>query len=526
MHKPVVLVVMDGVGIGDHGPGDGVYQARTPNLDRLMKTCPTTTLKAHGTAVGMPSDEDMGNSEVGHNALGCGQIYAQGARRVEESIQSGLIFRSETWQALIARCGQPGRTLHFLGLLSDGNVHSNIAHLLALLDRAWQDGVKQVRCHVLLDGRDVPATSALDYVDRLEDCLSAIRAQGGDYQIASGGGRMQITMDRYEADWPMVERGWQTHVLGQGRQFASAREAITTLRQEQPEVIDQDLPPFVIAREGQPVGPVENGDGVVLYNFRGDRALEISHAFDDEQFDHFDRGGVTDVLYAGMLQYDGDLKLPKRYLVQPPDIQNTLSELLAAHGLTSYALSETQKYGHVTYFWNGNRSSRVDEALETWQELPSDTIPFDQAPDMKAREITQALVAAMESGKYQFLRCNYPNGDMVGHTGVFPAVLQAMETVDSCIGQVCQAARDLGYTLLITADHGNADQMLDTDKKGNVSVRTAHSLNPVPFILVDPDLPEARLRSGGLANVAATIAQLLELPVPQSWEPSLLEQER
>ena len=523
MTKPVVLVVMDGVGRGDRGPGDAVYQAKTPNLDRLLADCPHTWLQAHGTAVGLPSDDDMGNSEVGHNALGCGQIYAQGARLVEESIADGTLFRSQVWNALTERCAQPGHTLHFLGLLSDGNVHSNISHLLALLRQALTDGVTRVRVHVLLDGRDVPATSALDYIAQLEAVLAELCARGGDYRIASGGGRMQITMDRYEADWPMVARGWQTHVLGQGRQFASATQAVTVLRQENPGVIDQDLPPFVIAENGAPVGRVESGDALVLFNFRGDRALEISHAFDDADFDKFHRGGVTDVLYAGMLQYDGDLKLPRNYLVQPPQIENTLSQLLAAHGVPAYALSETQKFGHVTYFWNGNRSARADEALEVWEEIPSDVIPFDQAPDMKAEEITRRLIAAMESGQYRFLRCNYPNGDMVGHTGVFDAVVQAMETLDRCLGQVEAAAERLGYTLLITADHGNADKMLEADKKGNLQVRTAHSLNPVPFILADPARKDAVLRQEGmgLANVAATVAELLGLPVPEVWEPSL-----
>ncbi len=523
MHQPVVLVIMDGVGIGDHGPGDAVFHAHTPNLDRLWRTCPHTQLKAHGTAVGLPSDDDIGNSEVGHNALGCGQIYAQGAKLVEQSIRTGEIFRSRAWTDLAAQCRRPGRTLHFLGLLSDGNVHSNMAHLLALLRRARQEDLRRVRCHILLDGRDVPAHSATDYLQSLEACLQELRDGLHDYRIASGGGRMQITMDRYEADWSMVERGWQTHVLGQGRQFADAAQAISVYRAEHPGIIDQDLPPFVIADESGPVGKIQNGDGVILFNFRGDRALEISRAFDDPDFDRFDRGGVDRVLYAGMLQYDGDLQLPKNYLVRPPQIHNTLSQLLCEHGVPSYALSETQKYGHVTYFWNGNRSARFDETLETWQEIASDIVPFDQAPDMKAREITSMLLSAMERGSYSFLRCNFPNGDMVGHTGVFSAVVRAMETIDDCIGQIAQAAERLGYTLLITADHGNADQMLDTDRQGRATIRTAHSKNPVPLILCNASGPCMSLSpGGGLANIAATAAQLLELPVPSCWEPSLL----
>ena len=521
MKKPVVLVIMDGVGKGDGGSGDAVAQAKTPTLDHLLATCPHNWLKAHGTAVGLPSDDDMGNSEVGHNALGCGQIYSQGAKLVNESIENGTLFASATWKDLVANCADDAHAMHFLGLLSDGNVHSNISHLFALLRHAKAEGVKRAYCHILLDGRDVPATSALDYVAQLEDVLAELRTDGCDYRIASGGGRMKITMDRYEANWPMVAEGWKTHVQGIGRQFASAKEAIETYRAETG-CIDQDLPAFVIAEDGKPVAKIANGDSVVLYNFRGDRAQEISLAFDRKDFDKFDRGDYTGVKFAGMLEYDGDLHIPEHYLVEPPVIKNTLTELLCAHGIREYAISETQKYGHVTYFWNGNRSGKVDENLETYEEIPSDVIPFEQAPAMKSREITDHLIAAMESGKYDFLRCNYPNGDMVGHTGVMSAVITAMECVDESVRRVTEAADRLGYTVLITADHGNADQMTET-KKGKTSIRTAHSLNPVPFIVYDPGVAHT-LKEGkfGLANVAPTIATLLELPKPDCWEESML----
>ena len=332
---------------------------------------------------------------------------------------------------------------------------------------------------------------------------------------------MKITMDRYEANWPMVEAGWRTHVQGIGRQFASAEEAIETYRAETG-CIDQDLPAFVIAENGEPVAKIANGDSVILFNFRGDRAQEISLAFDRKDFDKFDRGDYTGVKFAGMLEYDGDLKIPTHYLVQPPVIQNTLTELLCAHGLREYALSETQKYGHVTYFWNGNRSGKVDEKLETYEEIPSDVIPFEQAPAMKSREITDHMIAAMESKKYDFLRCNFPNGDMVGHTGVMSAVITAMECVDESVGRILEAADRLGYLVLITADHGNADQMTET-KKGKTSIRTAHSLNPVPFILYDPKETHV-LKEGkfGLANVAPTVATLLGLEKPACWEESMV----
>ncbi len=520
MEKPIVLVIMDGVGKGDGGSGDAVAVAKTPTLDNLLATCPHTWLKAHGTAVGLPTDDDMGNSEVGHNALGCGQIYSQGAKLVEESIESGAMFQSETWKGLIANA-KNGHALHFLGLLSDGNVHSNISHLIAMLKEARAEGVMKAYCHILLDGRDVPATSALEYVARLEDVLASLRTDGADYAIASGGGRMKITMDRYEANWPMVEEGWHTHVQGQGRMFPSAKEAIETYRAETG-CIDQDLPAFVVERNGQPVAKIANGDSVILFNFRGDRAQEISLAFDRKDFDKFDRGDYTGVLYAGMLQYDGDLKIPTRYLVQPPVIKNTLTERLCQAGIHEYALSETQKFGHVTYFWNGNRSGKVDPNLEVYEEIPSDVIPFDQAPAMKSKEITEKMVENMASHKFQFLRCNYPNGDMVGHTGVMSAVVTAMECVDAGLKAILEAADKYGYTVLITADHGNADQMTET-KKGKTTVRTAHSLNPVPFIIYDKD-HDWKIKDGkfGLANVAPTVVTMMGLSVPECWEQSMV----
>ncbi len=520
MEKPIVLVIMDGVGKGDGGSGDAVAQAKTPTLDRLLATCPHTYLKAHGTAVGLPSDEDMGNSEVGHNALGCGQVYSQGAKLVGESIENGVLFASDTWKAL-ADNAKAGKSMHFIGLLSDGNVHSNIHHLIALLRQAKAEGVKKAYCHILLDGRDVPATSAPEYVQMLEDVLKELSKDGCDYAIASGGGRMQLTMDRYEANWGMVELGWRTHVQGLGRQFATALEAIETYRAETG-CIDQDLPAFVVARNGEPVAKIENGDSVVLFNFRGDRAQEISLAFDRKDFDKFDRPGYTGVKFAGMLQYDGDLNIPENYLVQPPVITNTLTEVLCEAGITQYALSETQKYGHVTYFWNGNRSGKVSPELEVYEEVPSDVIPFEQAPAMKSKEITEKMVAAMASGKFRFLRCNYPNGDMVGHTGVMDAVVYAMECVDSGLKAILEAADRYGYRVLITADHGNADQMTET-KKGKTAPRTAHSLNPVPFIIYDPDKTYV-VKDGayGLANVAPTVVKMLGLEAPGCWEESLI----
>ena len=522
MAKPVLLVVMDGVGFSKTGLGDAVSEANTPTLDWLLANCPHTRLKAHGDAVGLPSDEDMGNSEVGHNALGCGQIYSQGAKLVNESIESGKMYESAAWKELVNNCVAKNSTMHFIGLLSDGNVHSNISHLFSMLRRAKADGVKKARVHVLLDGRDVPATSAPIYIEQLEKVLAELNDDNFNGKIASGGGRMKITMDRYQADWAMVERGWNTHVKGEGRQFASALEAVETLRNETG-AIDQDLPAFVIAENGEPVGKIVDGDSVILFNFRGDRAIELSMAFDNDDFTYFERGGKPNVCYAGMLEYDGDMKLPKRFLVNPPEIHDTLSEVLVAAGLNQYAVSETQKYGHVTYFWNGNRSGKFSEELETFKEIPSDNVSFDQRPWMKSADIVDDLIEAIKSKKYDFLRCNFPNGDMVGHTGSMPATIVGVESVDLGLARLMKVCDEYGVTLLVTADHGNADEMLEKNKKGEIQVRTAHSLNPVPFIIYDKDV-EYTIKDGkyGLANVAPTVVKMFGLKAPDCWQESMI----
>lgn len=519
MKRPVIFVVMDGVGISENAYGNAVLNSYTPTLD-LLKKGPYTQLKAHGTAVGLPSDEDMGNSEVGHNAIGCGQIYSQGAKLVNESITDGSIYQSEAWQEVSSNAKKS--TLHLLGLLSDGNVHSNISHVIAMIKQAKSEGIKKVRLHILLDGRDVPATSALDYVDQVEALFAELNDGSFNGQIASGGGRMVITMDRYEADWAMVERGWATHVMGEGRQFASAKEAIETYRSEL-NIDDQNLPAFVIADNGEAVGKIVDGDSVVFFNFRGDRAIEISRAFTEENLSTISRTYFPKVVFAGMLQYDGDLQIPSRFLVNPPKIKNTLTERLVAENINEYAISETQKYGHVTYFWNGNKTGKFDERLETYLEIKSDLVPFDQRPWMKAAEVTDELVKAIESNKYQFLRCNYPNGDMVGHTGNYLAATIAVETVDLQLKRVLDAASKVNGIVVITADHGNADEMYEKSKDPNATPKpkTSHTLNPVPFYVVGKDV---QLKQGayGLANIAATLTDLLEVEKDPSWEESLI----
>ena len=533
---PLLTIVMDGVGIAPDNGANAVAAAHTPTLDMLMKNYPTVAIKAHGTAVGLPSDDDMGNSEVGHNALGSGQVFAQGAKLVSQSIESGKIFTSDTWQTLVGGVKANGSTLHFLGLFSDGNVHSHIDHLTALINRAKEEGVSKVRVHILLDGRDVGETSALDYVLPFEEYLNSLRSADFDIAIASGGGRMQITMDRYEANWAMVEAGWKTHVLGEGRQFASAEEAINAYRAEY-KVIDQDLPPFVVAKDGAPVGTIEDGDSVIFFNFRGDRSIEISKAFESgADFDKFDRKRVPAVLYAGMLEYDGDLHIPSRYLVSPPEITNTMTEYLVSAGVKSLAISETQKYGHVTYFWNGNKSGKFSEELETYIEIPSDVVPFEERPWMKCAEITDELIKCLRSGEYKYLRVNFPNGDMVGHTGSFLATECSMEALDLQLARILKVVDELHGVALITADHGNADEMYELDKKtgapkankdGSFKAKTSHTLNPVPFIVYDNfyndkyDLKQGRA-DFGLSNVAATTVNLLGYDAPEMWDETMI----
>ena len=532
---PVLTIVMDGVGIAPDTVANAVSQAYTPTLDMIMAKYPCVKLKAHGTAVGLPTDDDMGNSEVGHNALGSGQVFAQGAKLVSESIANGKMFASNTWQNIVANVKDNDSTLHFIGLFSDGNVHSHIDHLKAMIDRAKVENVKRVRLHILIDGRDVGETSALDYIVPFEEYLDSLRTPDFDIMIASGGGRMVITMDRYEANWQMVELGWKTHVLGEGRQFCCAKKAVETYREEY-KVIDQDLPPFVIAKDGEPVGTINDGDSVIFYNFRGDRAIEISKAFDDKEFTKFDRVRYPNVVYAGMLEYDGDLHIPSNYLVNPPEITNTMGEYLADSGISQLAISETQKYGHVTYFWNGNKSGKFSDELETYIEIPSDVVPFEQRPWMKCAEITDKLIESLESGKFTTLRVNFPNGDMVGHTGNILATRCSMEALDLQLKRILDVVDRLKGVALITADHGNADEMYELDKKGtpkqnkdgSYKAKTSHTLNPVPFIIYDnyySDKYTVKVDNGefGLSNVAATCVNFLGYEAPSMWDASIIE---
>ncbi len=531
---PVVLVVLDGVGLGPADEGNAWHLARTPLLDALLDAPLYGPLRASGRAVGLPSEDDLGNSEVGHNALGAGRIFDQGAKLVSKAIDSGAMFEGETWRWLTSL--PASNTLHFIGLWSDGNVHAHIAHAYAMIERARRDGVQHVRLHLLLDGRDVGATSALDYLAPLEARIAQWQAAGFDVRVASGGGRMFITMDRYEADWRIVERGWATHVRGEGRRFLSASEAVAAFRAESPGVTDQNLPAFVIEDGmGQPIGRIVDGDAVVFFNFRGDRAIEITRAFEaaPDAFPPFERHVVPAVRYAGMMQYDGDLQLPKRYLVTPPAFERTVGEYLAGSGVRQLAISETQKFGHVTYFFNGNNSEPFSHDLESYVEIPSDRVDFWERPWMKAAEITDRCLAEIDRFQPRFVRLNYPNGDMVGHTGRLESAIIALEAVDLSLGRLLAGIRARNGIAVVLADHGNCEEMIERDKKtgaliterGVYKARTSHTTNPVPCAIIGygtEALQWVGTAESGLANVAATCLTLLGFAPPNDYLPSLV----
>jgi len=519
--RSVVLCILDGVGWGQRDDGDAVYTAKTPTFDQIQKTHPWVLLKAHGTSVGMPSDGDMGNSEVGHNAMGAGRIFAQGAKLVQQSFDTGAIWRSNVWNEIKSRS-----CLHLIGLFSDGNVHSHINHLCALIQKAHHDGIADLWVHLLTDGRDVDPRSALHYLDQLETVLEEC---GATYRIATGGGRMWITMDRYEADWEMVKRGYDCHVLAKGPRFPSAREAINHFYTEDPNVDDQWLPSFVInGYEG-----MKDDDAVVFFNFRGDRAIEISRALEEKDFSEFSRPHHPNIYFAGMMEYDGDLHVPHNYLVDPPQIDDTVGERMSSAGKHVLSISETQKFGHVTYFFNGNKSEAL--AYEEQIEIPSFNVPFDQLPEMSAHAVTDRVCEAIREQNYDLIRLNLANGDMVGHSGDFDATVQAIEILDQCILKIYQETLNTNSILLLTADHGNADEMYQFNaKKGIYKTKdgkripsTSHSKNPVPFVLIDPKKQwalksETASIAGGIAQIGGTLLELTQLPVPSHYLPSLV----
>lgn len=536
--KTVAVVVLDGWGEANPNQFNCIHVADTPTMDSLKKGAPERwrLVKAHGTAVGLPSDDDMGNSEVGHNALGAGRIYAQGAKLVDIALETGKIYEGEGFK-YIKESFENG-TLHLIGLLSDGGVHSRLDQLQLLLKGASEHGAKRIRVHILTDGRDVLDGSSVSFVETLENDLAKLREKGVDARIASGGGRMYVTMDRYENDWDVVKRGWDAQVLGEApHKFKSAIEAVKKLR-EAPGANDQFLPPFVVIDDnGKAVGPIVDGDAVVTFNFRADRMVMLAKALEYENFDKFDRVRYPKIRYAGMLQYDGELKLPSHYLVSPPEIDRTSGEYLVHNGIRTFACSETVKFGHVTFFWNGNRSGCFNPEMEEYVEIPSDIgISFNAKPKMKALEIAEKARDAILSRKFDQVRVNLPNGDMVGHTGDIQATIVACKAADEAVKMILDAIEQVGGIYVVTADHGNAEDMVKRNKKGEplldkdgkVQILTSHTLQPVPIAIGGPGLaPGVRFRQdlpvAGLANVAATVMNLHGFEAPSDYEPTLID---
>ena len=552
---PVALIVLDGVGVAPDKEWNAVTKARTPFLDDLFAGkgpdgCPglCTELEASGKSVGLPSNGDMGNSEVGHNALGAGRVFDQGAKLVNNAFSTGSFKQSKVWSWLLEKCvGENANTLHLMGLYSDGNVHAHVNHVYQLLDAAIDAGVKRIRLHVLADGRDVSEKSVLDYLGPLEKRLDTIRSSGTDARIASGGGRMVTTMDRYEADWEIVNRGWRAHVLGDKdsiESFGSATEAIEKFYADG--FLDQHLPPFVLVDgEKKPIGPILDGDSVLFWNFRGDRALEISQAFEapEGEFDKFDRKRVPDVRYAGMMQYDGDAGIPTNFLVAPPTISRTVPEYCVKNGVTRYSVSETQKFGHVTYFYNGNRTAKFDEDLEKYTCIKSYTEREHTRPWMRAAEITDEALKELDEFKPDLMVINYPNGDMVGHTGNFQAARIAMECMDLCVARLVPEIVKRGGVVILTADHGNADIMAELDKKTGLPKKgdrpegwkplVSHTKSRVPCAIIGKGMDDYEIDTSatwggdseyaGIANLGATTLNLLGFESPHDYVPSILK---
>lgn len=534
--RPVLLIVMDGWGIGAGGPGDAVSRAETPVFDRLWENYAHTQLLTHGPYVGLPSGNDMGGSEVGHLTMGAGQILEQGPTRINNAIADGSFFQSEAVQQVM-KVAQTDHTLHLIGLLSDGNIHSHLSHFRALINHAFEQGVKRLRVHALLDGRDVGIQSAQHYVCELEEAFSDINKHNGfDYCFASGGGRERIIMDR-DQHWSKVAEGWDLMVHGKGEhRFPSMLAAIDFFRTAQAGLVDQDMPGFVIVDdENQPVGVINDGDAVVMVNFRGDRAIEITEAFELDDFDGFDRGVRPDIFYAGMMVYDEDRNLPSLQMMGPTRVDNPFGKRLVELGIKQFRLTETQKYAHVTFFFNGGYRLPLNPAMEDYILIPSDKgVSFADAPEMKAPDIAARAVELIESGEYGFGLINFANADMVGHCGEMEAAIAAVEAVDTAVGHIVEALEKAGGCALITADHGNAEEMTVVTQAGGLEPSTKHSTNPVPCILFDPAFDGSyRLRQAvdtadvqmtpGLSHLAATLFEVMGEAIPEGCNPSLIE---
>jgi len=499
--KPLMLIILDGWGIRKETEGNAVARANAPYFKDLLDKYPHTQLGASGEDVGLP-DGQMGNSEVGHLNIGAGRIVYQEFTRISKAIREGDFFRNEALLAAIDNVKSRGSSLHLIGLLSDGGVHSHITHLYALLDLARRHGLGKVYVHALLDGRDVPPANAREYIDALENKFREL----GVGAIATVMGRY-YAMDR-DRRWDRVEKAYNAMVFGEGLKATLASGAVAK-SYEKGETDEFVLPTVIIKETGEPVATIRDGDSVIFYNFRPDRAREITRAFVDDDFSGFKRKeGFPQVHYVCMTQYDKTIDAPVAF--KPQVLVNTLGEYLSRQGIKQLRIAETEKYAHVTFFFNGG--VEPPNPGEERILIPSPKVAtYDLKPEMSAYEVTEAVLKEIDSDKFEVIVLNFANPDMVGHTGVMEAAVKAVEAIDDCLSRIIERVKKKNGIVLVTADHGNVEQMTDPETG---QPHTAHTLNPVPFIYVNDRDKDARLQPGRLEDIAPTILELLGMEIP------------
>jgi 2,3-bisphosphoglycerate-independent phosphoglycerate mutase len=493
--RPLLLMILDGYGMRENAEGNAIASARTPNLDKLFSSYPHSELDASGLSVGLPEGQ-MGNSEVGHLNIGAGRIVYQDLTRITKSIREGDFFENKTLLNAMKNVRRHDSSLHLMGLLSDGGVHSHITHLYALLELAKKQGIKKVYVHAFLDGRDVPPKSALSYIT---DAEKKMKELGGEFATISG---RYYAMDR-DKRWDRVEKVYDAMTSGEGITAGTASEAVENAYAGGE--TDEFVAPAVIIKKGKPIALVSDNDSVIFFNFRSDRAREITRAFVDPGFRDFKRKSYPRTHFVCLTQYDETFNVPVAF--PPESLRNILADVLARHHLKQLRIAETEKYAHVTFFLNGGRETPVkgeDRIL-----IPSPKVAtYDLQPEMSAFPVTDEVVKAISSGKYDVIILNYANLDMVGHTGFFDAAVKAVEAIDECIGRVFSAVKTAGGLLIITADHGNAEQMLDETG----GIHTAHTSNPVPFIFCENGV---KLKDGILADISPTLLDVLGIEKPE-----------
>jgi len=505
--KPVLLVVLDGWGIRAQREANAIAIAGTPNMDLLARDYPHTALETSGLSVGLPEGQ-MGNSEVGHTNLGAGRIVYQDLVRINRAVEDGSFYKNDALLLAARRARESGGALHLLGLVSDGGVHSHVDHLHACLELARREGVARVYLHAFMDGRDTPPKSGIDYMRAVENRLK----EKGYGRVATVCGRY-YAMDR-DKRWDRVHLAYDALVKGEGHKVSSGVGAME--RAYGAGETDEFVKPSVVVdADGKPVGSIRDGDAVLFFNFRSDRAREITRALADPSFKEFDRGTPLKLsAYVCMTRYDETFTYPIAF--EPQDLSEIFPEIVARSGQRQLRTAETEKYAHVTFFFNGGREMVFQNEDRILVPSPRDVKTYDQKPEMSAREVADKLVASLLSGKYGFVLANFANPDMVGHTGVLDAAVKAVKVVDECIGRIWLACQKAGIAMLVTADHGNCEMMVDPVTG---QPHTAHTLNPVPFILADPDFRGAKLRQKGiLADVAPTALQVMGLPQPKEMK--------